>query len=385
MAQGNGIFTIKSRDSSCAARTGILELSHGCVETPVFMPVGTNGTVKALTREDLEETGFEIMLSNTYHLYLRPGMDVIERAGGLHRFIGWDKNILTDSGGFQVFSLAPFRKITEEGVKFRSHIDGAYHFLSPEDAVKVQAILGSDIQMQLDVCTGYGVSEKEAAKAMEITSLWMERAKTKWEELKRPDNSGGQAYQGQFFPIVQGNFFRELRRESAERVIAANPPGIAIGGLSVGESEEVFLEYLSFTASLLPETLPRYVMGIGTPEYILAAIEQGIDMFDCVFPTRNARNGNVFTGKGHFALKKAENRLDFSPIDEECGCKVCRSYSRAYLRHLFKTREILCSILASYHNLYFLNNLVRKARKAIAENRFLEFKKDFLTRYGEEA
>ena len=381
MLQANGIFRVKSRDSSCAGRTGILELAHGSVETPVFMPVGTNGTVKALTREYLEEIGFDIILSNTYHLYLRPGMDVIEGAGGLHQFMGWNGNILTDSGGFQLFSLAPFRKITADGVKFRSHIDGAYHFLSPEDAVMAQAVLGSDIQMQLDVCTAYGVSEKEAAKAMEITSLWMERAKSKWEEIKCMEYGEGRFYQGQFFPIVQGNFFPELRRESAERVIRADPPGIAIGGLSVGESEEVFLEYLAFTAGLLPEALPRYVMGIGTPAYILAAIEQGIDMFDCVFPTRNARNGNVFTAKGPLALKKAENRLDFSPIDEECGCKVCRSYSRAYMRQLFKTGEILCSILASYHNLYFLNNLVRKARLAITENRFLEFKKDFLEGY----
>ena len=375
MSQGN--FTVKSRDSSCSARTGVLSLSHGPVETPVFMPVGTNGTVKALTREDLKEIGFQLILSNTYHLYLRPGMDVVEGAGGLHKFMGWDRNILTDSGGFQVFSLAPFRKITPEGVKFRSHIDGAYHFLTPENVVDIQTVLGSDIQMQLDVCSPYGVTEKEAVKGMEITSLWMERAKTRWNEKKL------EGYEGKFFPIVQGNFFKDLRKESAERVIRIEPPGIAIGGLSVGEPEEVFLEYLAFTASLLPDALPRYVMGIGTPEYILAAIENGIDMFDCVFPTRNARNGTVFTPRGSFALKKAENRLDFSPIDEECGCKVCRSYSRAYLRHLFKTQEILCSILASFHNLYFLNQLVLNAREAITENRFPAFKKDFLSRYKE--
>jgi len=353
-----------------------LELPHGAVETPVFMPVGTNGTVKALTREDLKEIGFQIILSNTYHLYLRPGMDVIAAARGLHRFMGWDRNILTDSGGFQVFSLAPFRKITAEGIKFRSHIDGSYHFLSPENVVELQTILGSDIQMQLDVCTSWGTSRKEAEKAMETTALWMDRAKRRWDE------ETGRGYRGLFFPIVQGNFFKDLRKESAERVIAAGPPGIAIGGLSVGEPEDVFVEYLAFTAALLPEALPRYVMGIGTPEYILAAMEHGIDMFDCVFPTRNARNGTVLTRRGSFALKKAENRLDFSPIDEECGCKVCRSYSRAYLRHLYKTQEILCSILASFHNLYFLNDLVGNARKAIAENRFMEFKKEFLGKYN---
>jgi len=371
-------FTVTSEDLSCGARTGKMALAHGEVETPVFMPVGTNGTVKALTREDLVEIGFQIILSNTYHLYLRPGMDVIaSMGGGLHSFTGWDRNILTDSGGFQVFSLAPFRKITNEGIKFRSHIDGSYHFLSPENVVELQAILGSDIQMQLDVCTSWGVSRKEAEKALFTTTLWMERANKTWELQLTA------GYKGQFFPIVQGNFFKDLRTESCKRVIETNPPGIAIGGLSVGEPEEVFFEYLAFTSALLPKNLPRYVMGIGTPEYILYAIENGIDMFDCVFPTRNARNGNVLTRTGSFALKKAKNRLDFMPIDEECGCKVCRTYSRAYLRHLFKTGEILCSILASFHNLYFINELVANARKAIKENRFLEFKKNFLAKYNE--
>ena len=374
---GKNVFKINCRDSGSEARTGTLELPHGKVETPVFMPVGTNGTVKALTREDLTEIGFEIILSNTYHLFLRPGMDVISRGGGLHSFTSWDKNILTDSGGFQVFSLAPFRKISSEGIKFRSHIDGSYHFLSPERVVELQAVLGSDIQMQLDVCTSWGISHKEAAGALETTSLWMERAKTKWEE-----EIGRGTYRGLFFPIVQGNFYRDLRLKSAEDVIGIDPPGIAIGGLSVGEPREVFHEYLAYSAALLPETLPRYVMGIGTPEYILFAIERGIDMFDCVFPTRNARNGNVFTKRGSFALKKAENQANFMPIDEECGCRVCRKYSRAYLRHLFKTGEILCSILASYHNLYFLHELILNARKAIRENRFMSFKNDFLKKYN---
>ena len=373
----SGIFTINSQDASSSARTGILELPHGKVETPVFMPVGTNGTVKALTREDLREIGFDIILSNTYHLYLRPGMEVIGRAGNLHGFSGWDRNILTDSGGFQVFSLAPFRKITPDGIKFQSHIDGSRHFLTPENVVDLQVVLGSDIQMQLDVCSGWGVSRKEAESALSINALWTGRAKKRWDEVKAKG-----VYQGLFFPIAQGNFFRDLRAAGAEQVLSVDPPGVAIGGLSVGEPEDVFLEYLAFTASLLPPALPRYVMGIGTPAYILGAIEQGIDMFDCVFPTRNARNGNVFTRQGSFALKKAENQLDFSPIDEECGCKVCRSYSRAYLRHLFKTREILCSILASYHNLYFLNELVRNAREAIREKRFMAYKNDFLVRYS---
>ena len=371
------IFNVCCTDPSCAARTGTLELPHGKVDTPVFMPVGTNGTVKALTREDLKEIGFQLILSNTYHLYLRPGMKVMDEAGGLHSFSGWDRNILTDSGGFQVFSLAPFRKITSDGIKFRSHIDGSYHFLTPEKVVDLQETLGSDIQMQLDVCTGWGASRKEAEKALETTSLWLGRAKSQWE------NKRNHGYRGKFFPIVQGNFFPDLRAKSAAQVIEIEPEGIAIGGLSVGEPEEVFFEFIALTASLLPETLPRYVMGIGTPEYILAAIENGIDMFDCVFPTRNGRNGNVFTRRGAFALKKTENSLNFSPIDEECACKVCRSYSRAYLRHLFKTREILCSILASFHNLYFINNLVLEARKAIEEKRFIAFKKEFLAKYSE--
>ena len=372
----NQIFTVTSGDPSCEARTGILKLPHGDVETPVFMPVGTNGTVKALDKDELSEIGSKIILSNTYHLYLRPGMEVISEAGSLHRFTRWDKNILTDSGGFQVFSLAPFRKISDEGIKFRSHIDGSGHFLTPENVVQYQTLFGSDIQMQLDVCSSWGVSRKEAEKALATTHLWMERANGVWKEER------ARGYAGLLFPIVQGNFFKDLRSESAARVMETEPPGIAIGGLSVGEPEEVFFEYLAFTASLLPRTLPRYVMGIGTPEYILIAIEHGIDMFDCVFPTRNARNGNVLTHRGSFALKKAENRLDYMPIDEECGCKVCRTYSRAYLRHLFKAREILCSILASYHNLYFLNKLVLDARQAIRENRFLSFKKDFLGKYN---
>ncbi|MDR1565852.1 MAG: tRNA guanosine(34) transglycosylase Tgt [Treponema sp.] len=372
------VFTLNHEDSRSKARTGIMGLPHGNVSTPVFMPVGTNGTVKAVTREDLKEIGFEIILSNTYHLYLRPGEEVISLSGGLHSFMGWGGNILTDSGGFQVFSLAPFRKITAEGVKFRSHIDGSYHLLTPEYIARFQALLGSDIQMQLDVCTSWGASRKEAVNALETTSRWMEKGRGAWEAIRLEND-----YKGLFFPIVQGNFFKDLREESARRAVAADCPGIAIGGLSVGESEELFLEYLAFTAALLPREKPRYVMGIGTPEYILGAIEQGVDMFDCVFPTRNGRNGQVFTRKGSFALKKAGNARDFSPIDEECGCKVCRGYSRAYLRHLFRNREILCSILASYHNLYFLNDLVVKARRAIEEDRFLEFKAEFLSRYSE--
>ena len=371
------LFTVTSRDSSCRARTGILQLPHGNLSTPVFMPVGTNGTVKAVTVDDLKEIGFEIILSNTYHLYLRPGMEVMEGAGGLHRFMDWDRNILTDSGGFQVFSLSALRKLSHEGVWFQSHIDGSRHFLSPEKAVEIQCTIGSDIQMQLDVCNAWGSTYEDSEKALAITTEWTGRAKTAWEKRRE------EGYRGELFSIVQGNFFRDLRQRSVEACIDSGTPGIAIGGLSVGEPPDVYSEYLQSTATLLPDEKPRYVMGIGTPEYILDAIENGIDMFDCVLPTREGRNGRVYTRSGPFALKKSENTMDFMPIDKECGCKVCRRHTRAYLRHLFKTREILCSMLASCHNLYFLHHLVLDSRRAIEENRFLEFKKEFLSKYRE--
>ena len=371
-------FTIKSQDSFCKARTGILELPHGKVSTPVFMPVGTNASVKALSKDELMEIGFEIILANTYHLFLRPGMDIIKGADGLHKFMAWERNILTDSGGFQVFSLSAFRKINEEGVKFRSHIDGSYHFFSPENIVELQVILGSDIQMQLDVCSNWGISHKEAKNALDITTLWMHRALKTWEDEVKKEK-----YRGLFFPIVQGNFYKDLRSDSAKLVTDTDSPGIAIGGLSVGEPKERFWEILNYTTALLPNNKARYVMGIGTPEYLLHAIEEGIDMFDCVFPTRNARNGNVFTKRGTISLKKAENASDYMPIDEECTCKVCRNYSRAYMRHLFKSREILCSMLASYHNLYFLHELLANAKKAINESRYITFKKDFLQKYND--
>jgi queuine tRNA-ribosyltransferase len=302
-------------------------------------------------------------------------MDVIKAASGLHNFIKWDKNILTDSGGFQIFSLSPFRSIKEEGIKFRSHIDGSYHFLSPENIVEIQAVLGSDIQMQLDVCTKYGIERKEAEKALFTTEKWLKRAYSKWLEER------DKGYTGSLFSIVQGNFFKDLRERSVNEALLYDTPGIAIGGLSVGESEEMFCEFLSYTARLLPPEKPRYVMGIGTPEYILSAIENGIDMFDCVFPTRSGRNGYVFTQDGHYSIKLNECTLSFSPLDPDCDCKVCRTYSRAYIRHLFKAKEILCAILITYHNLYFLNNLVKNARDAINKDEFLSFKKMFLSRY----
>ena len=370
------IFKLYHKDAGTKARTGVLDLPHGTVQTPVFMPVGTNATVKAVTKDWLEEIGFEIILANTYHLYLRPGPELMQQAGGLHGFSGWKRNFLTDSGGFQVFSLSKLRKITDEGVRFQSHIDGSRHFFTPESIVDIQSKFNSDIQMQLDVCTGFGTDYKKSKDALRVTSAWAERAKKAW--LEKQD----EGYKGVLFPIVQGNFYKDLRLQSAEFVSSLDTPGIAIGGLSVGEPFEVYSEVLAYTAEVLPENKPRYVMGIGTPDFILEAVENGIDMFDCVLPTRNARNGSYFTHDGPLSIKREQFKNDFSPIDSECGCMVCRQYSRAYLRHLYKNDEILSSMLASYHNLYFLNDLVKNIRKAINEDRFADFKKEFLLRYS---
>ena len=371
------IFDIKHKSSDGKARTGVLHLPHGHVQTPVFMPVGTNATVKAMPNDFLNEIGFEIILANTYHLYLRPGPALIKEAGGLHGFSKWDKNFLTDSGGFQVFSLSKLRKITEEGVRFQSNIDGSYHMFTPENVVQTQTSFNSDIQMQLDVCTGYDEPRKNAEKALKITSDWLLRAKKEWE------NQQENGYKGILFPIVQGHFYEDLRKQSAEFVSSLDMPGIAIGGLSVGEPHEVFTQFMNFTCQHLPEDKPKYVMGIGTPEYILDAVQAGIDMFDCVLPTRNARNGSYFTKRGPLSIKQEKWIHDFGPVDPECDCKVCRTYSRSYLRHLFKESEILSSILASYHNLYFLNNMLKEIRQAINENRFEQYRKEFLKKYSQ--
>lgn len=370
------IFTINKECSKTRARTGELTLPHGKVQTPVFMPVGTNATVKAITKDDLEEIGFDLILANTYHLYLRPGSDLIEKAGGLHGFSGWKKNFLTDSGGFQVFSLSKLRKITDEGARFQSNIDGSYHMFTPESVVRTQTQFNSDIQMQLDVCTGYDEGRQAAERALRITCDWLKRAEKEWHKMQEEKD-----YKGILFPIVQGNFFEDLRKESAEFVSSFDLPGIAIGGLSVGEPPEKFAEFLQYTVQYLPKEKPKYVMGIGTPEYILEAVSNGIDMFDCVLPTRNARNGSYFTHDGMLSIKQERFREDFSPLDKDCNCKVCRNYSRAYLRHIFKSQEILGSMLATYHNLYFLNNMLKEIRVAINEDRFDEYKKNFLERF----
>ncbi len=373
-------FAIHSRDSSCRARTGSLALGHGTVSTPCFMPVGTNATVKAMRNRDLEEIGINLILGNTYHLYLRPGREVIAAAGGLHGFMGWRHNILTDSGGYQVFSLASFRKVEDEGVAFRSHIDGSRHHLTPEDVIDIQGTLGSDVMMPLDECTAPGISREEAEAAVRRTTAWCARSRSRWAERTGP-------LTGKLFGIMQGNFHRDLRRESAEQIAALDLPGYAIGGLSVGEEFPVFRDFLHYSAGLLPDGKPKYLMGIGTPQYILEAVEAGIDLFDCVLPTRTARNAQVFTPDGPISLRNEKYRLDLRPIDESCSCETCRMHTRAYLRHLFKAREIEAAVLSTHHNLAFIQGLVRRIRASIARGSFAAFKREFLARYeagGEE-
>jgi len=371
------IFETKTADRRTRARTGRITLPHGIVETPSFMPVGTNATVKAVEVSSLAEIGFDIILANTYHLMLRPGPEVIRAAGGLHEFSGWKGNFLTDSGGFQVFSLSALRKISAEGVSFRSHIDGSKRFLTPETAVEIQTAFKSDIQMQLDVCSAWGAEREETERALALTTAWAGRAQARWSRAVDEEN-----YAGALFGIVQGGFFKDLRIKSAAELAEFDLPGYAIGGLSVGEPFEIYAEMLAHTAPLLPTSKPKYIMGIGTPEYILEAIAQGVDIFDCVFPTRTGRNGLWFTSRGPLSIKKARYERDFEPPDPACPCRVCRNNSRAYVRHLFKCDEILHSMLASYHNLFFLHDLSKKAARAIDEGRFTEFRSSFLASYS---
>lgn len=374
MHEHNRRFHVETEGVGTRARTGRLALPHGAVDTPAFMPVGTSATVRAMSHERLEAIGYNLILGNAYHLYLRPGEEIIREFGALHTFSGWRGNILTDSGGYQVFSLAPFRKITEDGVEFRSHIDGSLHSFTPEGIARFQRVLGSDIQMPLDVCTGYGVSREEAERAEELTAQWAGRSRDAWLELD-------ETYRGALFGIVQGNFFHDLRARSVERLAELDLPGYAIGGLSVGEPFELFEEFVERTAELMPRETPLYVMGIGTPDYILAAVNAGVDMFDCVFPTRTARNGTVFTWQGRVVLKHAEHALSQDPIEEGCPCMACSRYSRAYLRHLFKSKEMLGPILATDHNLVFLKRFMYELRRSISEGRFAHFRRSFLSTY----
>lgn len=370
------IYQNEVNDKDSAARAGHLKLNRGDVPTPMFMPVGTNATVKALTHKVLERMDYRLILGNTYHLFLRPGEEVFKKYGSLHQFSSWDRNILTDSGGYQVYSLSGFSKVRKEGVKFRSHIDGAYHIFTPESVVDFQVLLDSDIQMALDVCTAPDITEKKAKEAVYITTGWAQRAMARYKEAQQ------EGYQGNLFGIIQGNFFKDLRKMSAEQLLELDFPGYAIGGLSVGESPDQFEEYLSYTAPFLPADKPRYLMGIGTPDYILTAVENGIDVFDCVFPTRIARNGTVFTLDGPIALKKQIYALDDGPIVEGCQCTACTRYSKGYLRHLVRANEILSSMLCTEHNLQFMMDFMVDIRKSIVEGRFMQFKKDFMTRYN---
>jgi queuine tRNA-ribosyltransferase len=368
-------FSVTHGDSSTRARTGLLALNHGTVSTPCFMPVGTNATVKAIKNRDLEAMGVNLILGNTYHLYLRPGRDVIREAGGLHSFMGWRHNILTDSGGYQVFSLASFRKVEDDGVFFRSHLDGSSHRLTPEDVLDIQMILGSDVMMPLDECTSPGISREDAEMATRRTTSWLERTAREWKSRQAP-------MKGELFGIMQGNFFKDLRRQSASEMAALDLPGYAIGGLSVGEEFPVFRDLLHYSAALLPDNKPKYLMGIGTPQYILEAVEAGIDLFDCVFPTRTARNAQVFSSEGPLSLRNEKYKNDFRPIDEECGCETCRNHTRAYLRHLFKAREIQAAVLATCHNLAWLTAFVQSLRIAVSRGEFVRFKAHWLDRLG---
>ena len=364
-------FELIKKDASSKARRGRITTPHGVIETPVFMPVGTQATVKAMKPESVNDTGAQIILSNTYHLMLRPGSDIVREAGGLHEFMNWHKPILTDCGGFQVFSLGHLRKITEEGANFSSHIDGSKHMLSPEKSIQVQNDLGADIIMAFDECAPPDATKDYVAKSQARTTRWLERSIA---AHKRPDEQA-------LFGIMQGGFYKDLREESAESIVKYDLPGYAIGGISVGEAKEEYIGVLEYAPDLLPENKPRYVMGIGTPDYILEAVEHGVDMFDCVEPTRIARHGMAMTSQGRVSIKNAKYERDFSPLDPECDCYACRNYSRAYLRHLYKAGETMSHMLLSEHNLRFLSKLSEDIRKAIDEDRFSEFKKEFYAKY----
>ena len=353
------------------ARLGRVHTPHGSFDTPVFMPVGTQATVKGMSPEEVEDMGARIILSNTYHLWMRPGNKVVAKAGGLHNFMNWKHSILTDSGGFQVFSLAKPKDIKEEGVRFKSHIDGSSHLLTPELSMEIQNDLGSDIIMAFDECTPWPCEHNYAKKSLERTTRWLERC------IKSHKNPDSQA----LFGIIQGSCFADLRKQSAKEITSFDLPGYAIGGLSVGEPANLMYEMLEETVPLMPEDKPRYLMGVGTPDYLIEGAIRGIDMFDCVLPTRIGRNGTVMTRDGRLIVRDAKNAEDFRPIEEDCDCYVCRNYSRAYVRHLLKAGEMFGLRLCSWHNLHFLLHLMEDVRKAIAEDRLLDFRDEFFERY----
>jgi queuine tRNA-ribosyltransferase len=385
-------FKITTTDSN--ARLGQIHTEHGIINTPAFMPVGTNATVKAMSQDELKGLGAEIILSNTYHLYLRPGHEIIRQLGGLHRFMNWQGPILTDSGGFQVFSLSPLRKITDEGVEFRSHLDGSTHFLTPELVMEIQSALGPDIAMAFDECTPYPATHEYALKSLQLTAKWARRCKEYSEAGKHgsaeaqkntetSSSSSSELSNFQTFPlprlfgIVQGGVYADLRKQSAEELIEMQFDGYAIGGLSVGEPKALMYDMMNYTTPILPRDKPRYLMGIGDLLDVLEAVSAGIDMFDCVMPTRNARNGTLFTSSGRISIKREEFKTDPNPLDVKCGCYTCRKHSRAYLRHIFMNREILSMRLNTIHNLHFYLDFFRRMREAIENGGFGRFKKEW--------
>ena len=367
-------YELIKKDKYTNARVGVIHTLHGDIPTPIFMPVGTVGTVKTMTVDDLKEMKAKIILGNTYHLYLKPGMDIMKKAGGLHKFMNWDGPILTDSGGFQVFSLADNRKISEEGVIFRSHIDGSKHFFTPEKSIEIQNDIHSDIMMSFDECVDARANYDYVKNSMERTLRWAKRGLDYHKEHSHPDQS--------LFGIVQGGMFKDLREKSAKETVAMDFDGYSIGGLSVGETKEEMIDILNFTIPFLPEDKPRYNMGVGTPDYLFESFEAGIDMADCVLPTRIARNGTALTSEGRVVVKNATYKEDFSKLDPDCDCYTCSNYSRAYLRHLVNAKEILGARLLSYHNLYFLLKMCENIREAIMNDSFLDYKKEFYEKYG---
>lgn len=359
-------------DKNSGARRGVVHTPHGDIQTPIFMPVGTQATVKSMTPEELkEEVQAQIILANTYHLYLRPGQDIVKEAGGLHKFMNWDKPILTDSGGFQVFSLGSLRTITEEGVEFRSHLDGSKHQFTPESVMKTEEDLGADIIMAFDECCKYPSSYEYTKKSMERTMRWAQRCK----DAHVTENQA-------LFGIIQGGFYEDLRKQSVEELIKMDLPGYAIGGISVGEPKEEFLKMLYYTTPLMPEDKPRYLMGVGTPDYLIEASIAGIDMCDCVLPTRLARHGAALTSHGKITIRNSKYERDWSPLDEECNCYTCKNYTKAYIRHLVKENEILGIRLLSIHNLRFLTKLMERVRIEIEHDNLLEFRDEFYKKYG---
>jgi len=372
------MFQLIKKDKNTKARLGAITTAHGSIDSPFFMPVGTNGTVKTLSFESLLEFKTQIVLSNTYHLYLRPGLDVIGEAGGLHKFMSWDKPILTDSGGYQVFSLAKLRKLTDEGVEFQSHFDGSAQFFTPEKVIDIERVLGSDIIMPLDECAPYPCDRAQAEKSVERTTVWARRSR---EHFSKMEKVKGQQF---LFGIVQGATFQDLRERSARALIDIGFDGYAIGGVSVGEPVPIMFETLDWVMPLLPEDKPHYFMGIGLPDQIVKAVGEGIDMFDTCIPTRYGRHGSAFTSEGRIVVRNATYTKDFNPIDNTCACRVCRKYTRSYIRHLLNSHEILGLKLVTYHNVYFYVNLMKQIREAIAQDHYQEFQKEFLEKYQSE-